>query len=258
MDRSLVSLVAATCGRLGGWSPAVRSQMAVLSMSGARKLPSRVPARLRRCVETLGSCVTSRCRSGATGVLSSRARWRAEETGGPAHHLALSAAGLPKAKQEIAFLKSAAAYLARHAIEQRMSRKGDCWDNAVVESVFATLAHELPTVADFARSARRIWRWPSSSRRGTMSSGGTRASATCAPRSTRSSSANPWRERHTLRVRQSGPAPTCTKTQRRGCRCISTICCRGRQALRPTLRRITRIRGRNSTKSRTAPPCVDQ
>lgn len=31
-----------------------------------------------------------------------------------------------------------------------MSRKGDCWDNAVAESCFATLEHELLATADFA------------------------------------------------------------------------------------------------------------
>lgn len=35
------------------------------------------------------------------------------------------------------------AILSRHGIEQSMSRKGDCWDNAVSESFFATLKREL-------------------------------------------------------------------------------------------------------------------
>ena len=38
------------------------------------------------------------------------------------------------------------ALLAHHGIEPSMSRKGDCWDNAVAESFFATLKWEL--VAD--------------------------------------------------------------------------------------------------------------
>jgi transposase InsO family protein len=33
--------------------------------------------------------------------------------------------------------------LARHHITQRMSRKGDCWDNAVAESFFHSLKTEL-------------------------------------------------------------------------------------------------------------------
>lgn len=32
-----------------------------------------------------------------------------------------------------------------HGVVQSMSRKGDCWDNAVAESFFATLKKELPT-----------------------------------------------------------------------------------------------------------------
>ncbi len=45
------------------------------------------------------------------------------------------------------------AFLRRHGIECSMSRKGDCWDNAVVESFFGTLKTEslyrlvLPTRA---------------------------------------------------------------------------------------------------------------
>jgi putative transposase len=34
-------------------------------------------------------------------------------------------------------------YLGRHGIKQSMSRKGDCWDNAVAESFFSTLKTEL-------------------------------------------------------------------------------------------------------------------
>lgn len=39
--------------------------------------------------------------------------------------------------------------LTAHGLRQSLSRKGDCWDNAVAESFFATLEHELFTVADF-------------------------------------------------------------------------------------------------------------
>ena len=35
------------------------------------------------------------------------------------------------------------ATLARHGMVASMSRKGDCWDNAVAESLFATLEKEL-------------------------------------------------------------------------------------------------------------------
>jgi putative transposase len=39
--------------------------------------------------------------------------------------------------------------LVQHGFRQSMSRKGDCWDNAVAESFFATLEHELLATADF-------------------------------------------------------------------------------------------------------------
>ena len=39
--------------------------------------------------------------------------------------------------------------LARHGVAQSMSRKGDCWDNAVAESFFSTLEHELLDGAEF-------------------------------------------------------------------------------------------------------------
>lgn len=41
------------------------------------------------------------------------------------------------------------ALLARHGIVQSMSRKGDCWDNAVAESFFASLEWELIEDADW-------------------------------------------------------------------------------------------------------------
>ena len=41
------------------------------------------------------------------------------------------------------------ALLARHGIRGSMSRRGDCWDNAVVESFFATLKTELVDGADW-------------------------------------------------------------------------------------------------------------
>jgi putative transposase len=49
------------------------------------------------------------------------------------------------------------ALLAAHGLPRSMSRKGDCWDNAVAESFFATLEHELLADSDFAsrQAARR-------------------------------------------------------------------------------------------------------
>ena len=42
------------------------------------------------------------------------------------------------------------ALLTQHGMRCSMSRKGDCWDNAVVESFFATLKAELVDDADWA------------------------------------------------------------------------------------------------------------
>lgn len=49
------------------------------------------------------------------------------------------------------------AVLGAHQFRVSMSRKGDCWDNAVAESFFATLEHELLAVGTFAtkRDAQR-------------------------------------------------------------------------------------------------------
>ena len=43
--------------------------------------------------------------------------------------------------------------LAKHGIECSMSRRGDCWDNAPMESFFASLKKELVHHADFATRA---------------------------------------------------------------------------------------------------------
>ena len=48
------------------------------------------------------------------------------------------------------------ALLAAHEIEASMSKKGDCWDNAVAESFFATLETEVIMEADWpTRAAAR-------------------------------------------------------------------------------------------------------
>ena len=39
--------------------------------------------------------------------------------------------------------------MARHRMVPSMSRKRDCWDNAVAESFFATIKHELIWGQDF-------------------------------------------------------------------------------------------------------------
>ena len=48
------------------------------------------------------------------------------------------------------------AFLASHNITPSMSRKGDCWDNAVMESFFATLKTELDCIVWPSRDAVRI------------------------------------------------------------------------------------------------------
>src|SRR6266550_8310590 len=45
------------------------------------------------------------------------------------------------------------ALLAAQGIASSMSRRGDCWDNAVVESFFATLEHELLVDVEFPSHA---------------------------------------------------------------------------------------------------------
>jgi transposase InsO family protein len=47
------------------------------------------------------------------------------------------------------------ALLTQHGAVSSMSRRGDCWDNAVVESFFATLKTELPTNRWATRAAAR-------------------------------------------------------------------------------------------------------
>jgi len=46
------------------------------------------------------------------------------------------------------------AALNSHGITPSMSRKGDCWDNAVAESFFASLKRELADFLDAVRSKR--------------------------------------------------------------------------------------------------------
>lgn len=54
------------------------------------------------------------------------------------------------------------ALLAAHGITGSMSRRGNCWDNAVAESFFATLERELIDRSDWrtrAEAQRAIFRW---------------------------------------------------------------------------------------------------
>ena len=52
--------------------------------------------------------------------------------------------------------------LAAHGMMASMSRKGNCWDNAVAESFFATLEFELVMTADWhtrAEARRAVFRY---------------------------------------------------------------------------------------------------
>ena len=69
----------------------------------------------------------------------------------PAGLLFHSARGVQYAREEFRRL------LAAHRIQASMSRKGNCWDNAVAESFFATLEVEL--------IARTRWRTRAEARR---------------------------------------------------------------------------------------------
>jgi len=100
-----------------------------------------------------------------------------------------------------------------HGLTGSRSRKGDCWDNAVAERFFATLAHELLTERDVPsrQAARRAEPSSSASRSGTIASGGTRVSATSVRRST-SSGVRP----HKPGVHQTGSSPVDLLLQNNG------------------------------------------
>jgi putative transposase len=53
------------------------------------------------------------------------------------------------------------ASLQRHGFVSSMSRKGDCWDNAVVESFFSTLKRELPAnvLEDWQHADRAVFEY---------------------------------------------------------------------------------------------------
>jgi transposase InsO family protein len=48
--------------------------------------------------------------------------------------------------------------LTQHGMQPSMSRKGNCWDNAVAESFFHTLKTELIYLEDFDTRAQVTWR----------------------------------------------------------------------------------------------------
>jgi transposase InsO family protein len=82
--------------------------------------------------------------------------------------------------------------LAAHGLLSSMSRKGNCWDNAVAESFFATLKLEL--------GYQRHWHTRTQARSeifeyielSTIASGGIRPSATCLPMNSNLDIINQW------------------------------------------------------------------
>ena len=76
----------------------------------------------------------------------------------------------------------------RAGISRSMGSVGDCYDNAVAETFFATLKKELVYRVAHGRPARSCARRCSSTSRGsTTAAGGTRRSGCCHPPTTRSS-----------------------------------------------------------------------
>jgi len=107
------------------------------------------------------------------------------------------------------------AELARHGILASMSRQGDCWDNAVAESFFATLRAEL--IGDRTPRSRTPSR--STSTASTTSVAGTPTSATSTPSNT-NCVGRPSREPHSQPVHQIGAGSqlNCSTAQLSGVR----------------------------------------
>jgi transposase InsO family protein len=68
--------------------------------------------------------------------------------GSPRVHAELSFQGVPCCENTVAKLMSKANIVPK-AIRQSMSRKGNCWDNAPMESFFHTLKTELVMHCDY-------------------------------------------------------------------------------------------------------------
>jgi putative transposase len=69
--------------------------------------------------------------------------------------------------------------LAAHGVLSSMSRKGNCWDNAVAESFFATLKLELVYQSHWRTRTSHAAKSSNTSSCSTIGSAGIRPSATC-------------------------------------------------------------------------------
>jgi transposase InsO family protein len=84
------------------------------------------------------------------------------------------------------------ARLAAHRVTCSMSRLGDCWDNAVAESFFAMLEHELSATGCFRHTRSRAEPFLNSSMSGTIANAVTPASDRQPSAVRTSTSSLPW------------------------------------------------------------------
>ena len=103
--------------------------------------------------------------------------------------------------------------MAAYGMVASMSGKGDCYDNAVAESFFATLEFELMMQNDWQTRRRPGARSSATSRPGTIDGGAIRRWGTSVPWSTKCSCRRPRSSYHS-RVHRIGASPTCPS----GCR----------------------------------------
>jgi putative transposase len=71
--------------------------------------------------------------------------------------------------------------LAGYGIRQSISRKGDCWDNAAMESFFHTLKLNMPIIASSRQKMMRVWPCSITSTYTTTENASTPASAISRP-----------------------------------------------------------------------------
>jgi transposase InsO family protein len=81
--------------------------------------------------------------------------------------------------------------LAQYGIRSSMSRKGNCWDNAVAESFFATLNSRFTKVSG-TTELRLAVKSSNTSSAFTIANDGTRLSVTCVPLNSNDAIMNQW------------------------------------------------------------------